>query len=745
MNQPLATTLVGLLVCSAAATSILGVVAWRERSRPGALPFAGLMGAVTVWSLAYLIGLTVHPGGRVLWERIQWFGIAFVPVFFLAFALDYLGHEALTPRFVGVLSILPVLTVGLVWTNPEHLLVWEDQMVNTVAGLDVAEQSFGDWYWVNLAYAYVCIGAGSYLLVRLAVLSDRLYLDQSLSLVVGVVVPLVANAVSVVGRTPVAGIDLTPFALTVTGVAFGNALFRYRLFQLAPATWQIGQETVVGNLDEAIVIVDTERTVVYANDEAEAVFDVDVTDVAGDPVTDVVDADDVDFDAPDAMGETEIDGRTYEVRASEIVDRHDRELGDALVFNDITERVRREQALERQRDQLQTLERLNGVIRGVNRELVAADSRGEVTDAVREALSRSALYDAVWMVDETATSARAIEADSEDVADGAGVPDGGPVETGFASARDAVDQLGGADVDADEVAVGGEAGAEAIVDEPGRCVSVPVVYGKTVYGALVLYTTRPDAFSERELTVLDELGESVGHAINAAEKAQLLVADAVTELEFDVSGADAAVPRASAAIGCEIDVAGTATGEGGAIVVYLRVEGAEAETVGAALADSDDVTDVRVVSEDDPTVLECTLTGGSILFPLREYGATLEALTADDGDGTVVVTVSPEADVRTVVERVERDYPGTSLAAKRRRDDPVDASPDGPAFTDDLTERQMETLEAAYAAGYFEWPRDSTAEEVADSMGIAAPTLHSHLRKAQNRVLRSVLEEDADV
>ncbi len=740
MNQTLGSVLTGLLVCSGVATAVLGVVAWRERTRPGALPFVGLMAAVTTWTVSYLVGLTVHPGGRLLWERLQWFGIAFVPVFFLAFAMDYLGHEALSVRLVAGLSVVPLATVALVWTNPSHGLVWTMQSINTVAGLDIAEQTFGDWYWINLLYSYGLIAAGSYLLVRLAVLSDRLYLDQSLSLFVGVVVPLVANAVSVLGRTPLAGIDLTPFALTVTGIAFGNALFRYRLFELAPATWQIGQETVVGSLDDAIVIVDTERTVVYANDEAEDVFDLDVQRVVGDPVTDVVDATDVDFDAPDAMGETEIDGRTYEVRASEIVDRHGRDLGDALVFNEITERVRREEALERQRDRLRTLERLNAVIRDVNRELVAADSKAKAMAAVREALSGSALYDAVWTVDETAASARPVEAD------GGGVADGGPVETGFASAQDAVDQLGGADLGDDHVAVDAEddVDPEGLADEPGHCVSVPVVYGKTVYGALVLYTTRDDAFSGRELAVLDELGETVGHAINAAEKAQLLVADAVTELEFDVSGTDAVLPRASAAADCGIDVAGTAAGDDGTMVAYLRVEGAEAAAVTPFLADSDDVTDVRVVSETDPTVLEVTLTGGSILFPLREYGASLEALTAASGDGTVVVTVSPDADVRTVVERVERDYPGASLAAKRRRDDPVETSTEGSAFTEDLTERQMETLEAAYAAGYFEWPRDSTAEEVADSMGIAAPTLHSHLRKAQNRVLRSVLEEDVE-
>jgi len=59
---------------------------------------------------------------------------------------------------------------------------------------------------------------------------------------------------------------------------------------------------------------------------------------------------------------------------------------------------------------------------------------------------------------------------------------------------------------------------------------------------------------------------------------------------------------------------------------------------------------------------------------------------------------------------------------------------------DHLTERQRDVLEAAYEAGYFEWPRESTAEEVADSLDIASPTLHSHLRKAENHILTAFFE-----
>ena len=45
----------------------------------------------------------------------------------------------------------------------------------------------------------------------------------------------------------------------------------------------------------------------------------------------------------------------------------------------------------------------------------------------------------------------------------------------------------------------------------------------------------------------------------------------------------------------------------------------------------------------------------------------------------------------------------------------VDATAsDGEPLPDetDMTDRQREALEAAFRAGYFDWPRDSTAEEV---------------------------------
>lgn len=82
------------------------------------------------------------------------------------------------------------------------------------------------------------------------------------------------------------------------------------------------------------------------------------------------------------------------------------------------------------------------------------------------------------------------------------------------------------------------------------------------------------------------------------------------------------------------------------------------------------------------------------------------------------------------------------VVSKRKLDRPIErieVLSDG--VFDDLTDRQSEAIEAAYRTGYFDWPRESTAENVAASMAISSPTLHRHLRKAQNELLTEFFDE----
>jgi len=56
-----------------------------------------------------------------------------------------------------------------------------------------------------------------------------------------------------------------------------------------------------------------------------------------------------------------------------------------------------------------------------------------------------------------------------------------------------------------------------------------------------------------------------------------------------------------------------------------------------------------------------------------------------------------------------------------------------------LTDRQLEVFRMAVELGYYEIPRRTTHEKIADHLGVAPSTVDEHLRKAESRVLQSLV------
>ncbi|MFB9807927.1 helix-turn-helix domain-containing protein [Haladaptatus pallidirubidus] len=81
-------------------------------------------------------------------------------------------------------------------------------------------------------------------------------------------------------------------------------------------------------------------------------------------------------------------------------------------------------------------------------------------------------------------------------------------------------------------------------------------------------------------------------------------------------------------------------------------------------------------------------------------------------------------------------YPDVRVVAQREREKPEPTVTEFRTTLDEsLTDCQWAALETAYLAGFFEWPRNSTGEDVAASLGVSPPTFHQHLRRAQSKLL----------
>ncbi|AGN00703.1 GAF/PAS/PAC domain-containing protein [Salinarchaeum sp. Harcht-Bsk1] len=722
-----------------------------RRQEPGALGFAGMMAAETVWSGTYVVALLVHdPAARTVLENVKWFGTC-VYLFLLLFALEYTGHdEFATRRILGLLSLPWIASVGLIWTQQWHDLWWSTSLME-IHGLAILQFSYGPGFLAHTLYSYVIILLASALLLRLVFVSDYLYADQSALLVFGILAPVGFNVADIALLEPGAVVDLTPVAFTVSGLAFGYALFRHRLFDLVPATRRLGRNAAIGQLETGIVIVDTAHRVVYCNAAAEPVLGREPADALDEPLRSLVDVDEVDFDAPDGLAEIERDGTVYEVRTSPITDRHDRTIGHTLVAHDVTARKRRERALAAQRDELETLSALNVLIRGVVQALVSENERDGIERAVCDRIVEGDLYHTAcvgdvqtwngeaerWTVAGSSSGADAPSVDTEklDVTEGPTVEGGADVDRPAASGAGTTSVSDGA----------GSAGAHlpAVSEDAHTWVVVPIVYGRTVFGAIGLATDR-DTVSARERSVLGELGEAVGHAMNAVSTRQLLSTEAVVEVEFESTTDADALVAATAGTDCELELAGVVPAGDRSTLAYVRVDG-DVTAAENALADATEGEVRSIRGDDSGGLLEWRVSGADLLGAVVDQGAQLRSFEASDGRVDYRAEVASDDAVRSLLDSLDGRFGGVRLLAKRERASSIEDSAALPADgIDDLTDRQQEAIEAAYRAGYFDWPRESTAEEVASAMEIAPSTLHSHLRKAEGTLLASLFESGPD-
>jgi PAS domain S-box-containing protein len=373
------------LLITAALSALLTLVIWRRRRAPGAVPLAILTSAVALWALAYLLSLAASAlEAQLFWANLAYLGIVLVPVSWLAFALAYSGRGAwLSPRRLLLLAIMPLATLAAVWTNELHLLFRSEVYQVNTGSLMVLEATLGPLFWLHTAYSYLLLLLGSVLLARNLFRMSPAYRRQAGGLFIGLSAPWVGNVLYLSGLSPFPHLDLTPFALSISGVALTWDLLRFGLFELVP----IAHSTVFYSMEDGVIVLDARGRIVDINPAALALLKRRPHEIIGQPAGSVL-AGQPDIVeryrqisevheelALDAGGEA----RSFDLRISPIYDRNGRLNGRVIVLRDITERRRAAAELRRQNEELAALAAENARLYNAVQQELAERKQAEVS------------------------------------------------------------------------------------------------------------------------------------------------------------------------------------------------------------------------------------------------------------------------------------------------------------------------------------------------------------------------------
>ncbi|WP_162224255.1 bacterio-opsin activator domain-containing protein [Halorussus salinus] len=222
--------------------------------------------------------------------------------------------------------------------------------------------------------------------------------------------------------------------------------------------------------------------------------------------------------------------------------------------------------------------------------------------------------------------------------------------------------------------------------------------------------------------------------------------DAVVEVEFRVTDDRYPLVSIPERLDCRTRVEQIVPRGDDTYAIFHCFSGATAAEVLACIEEYDSLEARTMDASDDGGVVEVVVSepADHFVVTLTDAGAIPRELRSRDGEARIVAEVPTVYRVSTVVETFLETHPSAEVVARRQKDHDV------PVFTrrefatavsERLTDRQREVLEAAFVAGYFEWPRGESGEEVAERLGVTSTTFSQHLRAAERKVFGILVDE----
>jgi signal transduction histidine kinase len=231
----------------------------------GAVRWVGLlMLSNSIWSIGY--GLELASSALLqmkLLVNVEYLGIASLPFNWFLFCLILAGKDKWLQKISNkiLITIVPLITLVLLWTNSFHHLYYRSLSVDDSGSFPMLKISPGIAYYIFTFYFYILLAIGTYLLIKKFNKSDVVYRKQNRTVIIAAFIPWLANLSYMLGIRPLNNLDITPYTFLIATTIIFVAMYRFELFDTLP----IAREKVLELMRDGFVVLDHRNRIIDYN------------------------------------------------------------------------------------------------------------------------------------------------------------------------------------------------------------------------------------------------------------------------------------------------------------------------------------------------------------------------------------------------------------------------------------------------------------------------------------------------